>query len=35
LISDVNSIYHYLILAEMKGCQISKWFVRKWVLNTF
>ena len=30
LIGDISSTYHCVILAEMKMCQISKWFVRKW-----
>ena len=27
LIGDVNTTGHYPILAGMKGCQVSKWFV--------
>jgi len=27
LIDDVNTTDHYLILAEMKACQVSEWFV--------
>ena len=27
VIGDVNTTDHCLILAEMKGCQVSKWCV--------
>jgi len=30
LIGDINTISPSLILAEMKGCQVSLWFVGKW-----
>ena len=29
LIGDINTISPSLILAEMKGCQVSLWFVGK------
>ena len=30
LIADVNATDRCLILAEMKGCKVSKWFVGNW-----